>query len=130
MSEKNREPEQQAGEIHERVIKDQIRALDEVEMIVQDVSGNVSREMSMRTDGRKEGSIDVDRTGPAERIRIAGTRLERPDNLKDENEYVLKDENEYVARFARALTNATGRHIAAIPKLEEDSDFSRHLVAG
>jgi hypothetical protein len=122
MSEKNREPEQQAGEIHERVIKDQIRALDEVEMIVQDVSGNVSREMSMRTDGRKEGSIDVDRTGPAERIRIAGTRLERPDNLKDENEYV--------ARFARALTNATGRHIAAIPKLEEDSDFSRHLVAG
>jgi hypothetical protein len=75
----------------------------------------LTREMSMRTDGRKERSIDVDRTGPAERIRIAGTRLEHPDNLKDENEYV--------ARFAQALTNVTGRRFVAIPKLEEDSDF-------
>src|SRR5580704_2399005 len=115
MSENNRQPEQQPGEIHERIIKDQMHALDELEMIARDVTGSVKREMSIRTDGRKEGSIDVDRTGSAERIRVAGTRLGRPDNLKDENEYG--------ARFAQALSNATGRPFSAIPKLEEDSDF-------
>jgi hypothetical protein len=58
MSENNPQREQPPGEIHERVIKDEIRALEELEMIAQDVSGIVKREMSMRTDGRKEGSID------------------------------------------------------------------------
>lgn len=101
-------------EIHQEVVQ-QIKPIDELEILVDDKAGNRKREMSMRSDGRKEGNMDIDRTGEAETIRISGRKLEPPDNLADENEYA--------GRLAKALCTKLESSVRVVPKLMEDSDF-------
>ena len=109
------QPEEAPARIHEVRATDKFRMLEELEIVQRDLQGEAVREMSMRTDGRKEGTIDIDRMGQKERVRIGATRLESPDNLKDENEYLV--------RFAQALTKEKGQDFMAVTKEKEDCDF-------
>jgi hypothetical protein len=95
--------------LHERV-----RALDEVEMLARDTEGVLRREMATRTDGNKEGVIDIDRTGSDVAVRRSGTRTGPMDNLADENSSV--------AAFADALNRRDGSTYRPQAKEEEDSD--------
>jgi len=101
-------------EIHQHV-EQPFKPIDELETLVDDKGGTRKREISMRSDGRKEGNMDIDRTGEVEKIRISGRKLEPPDNVADENEYA--------GLLAKALSEKLGISIHVAPKLEEDSDF-------
>ena len=116
MSQQNPDSRSKQGgrEICEHV-EQKIKLIDELEILVDDKAGTTKREMSMRSDGRKEGNVDIDRTGEAEKIRISGRKLEPPDNLADENEYA--------GQLAKAVSEKLGTSIQVVPKLKEDSDF-------
>jgi len=92
--------------------------LDELQILVRNVAGETKREMSMRTDGRKEGNVDIDRTETEERIRISGRILEPLDR-----DTKTADENQFASSLATALSKTMGIPIYALPKPKEDGLF-------
>jgi hypothetical protein len=94
---------------------DSVQLLDEFEMIAKDSGGEVKREMASRTDGKKEGVIDVDRTGQDAVVRRSGTRAAPLNNLEDENTSV--------AALAVELNRRDGSAYRPVPKDTEDSDL-------
>src|SRR5689334_22631367 len=69
-------------------IDEKVRALDEFEMLARNTTGELCREMASRTDGDKEGVMDIDRTGDQVTVRRSGTRSGPMNNLADENSSV------------------------------------------
>jgi hypothetical protein len=119
MSDQNTEHQPEESITRTIQVADQagLRVIDELEMIARDREGTVVREFSMRSDGRKEGNVDIDRTGSEERMIVSG-RIVQPMDRQAK----VADENDYAARLAKALSERWRIPVEVEPKDAEHSD--------
>ncbi len=94
-------------------LPDKGRGLDGFDLEARGAGGELHREMTGRTDGKKEGVIAIDHTGDEVAVRRSGTRSAPLDKLSEENSSA--------ATFADALNRRDGSAFWHQPKEKEDS---------